>query len=222
MLVYILSIMKGLHTCIHLKNDKTWSTLRAVPIHHTELMCRCDIHLTYFGFGIYLQWVKQPQPIPQYTVVGTIECDNPDVLNKLLLGKQEHPQKKHLKKGANAAAGSQADLPRVEQELGIATSSRQQHGNQSTMQDSNIQQTIILPNKSKMTREQKSSESSDNPDQPFSLLTGTTDKVTTQITPEDTSLSNTTCSLPRTSVPKYEKSDYSVPIPSTSSSSQFR
>ena len=27
MLVCILSIMKGLHTCIHLKNGKTWSTL---------------------------------------------------------------------------------------------------------------------------------------------------------------------------------------------------
>ena len=54
MLVYILSIMKGLHTCIHLKNGKTWSTLRAIPIHHMELMHRCDIHLTYFGFGIYL------------------------------------------------------------------------------------------------------------------------------------------------------------------------
>ena len=222
MLVYILSIMKGLHMCIHLKNSKTWSTLRAVPIHHTELMCRCDIHLMYFGFGIYLGLVKRPQPIPQYTVVGTIACDNPDVLNKLLLSKQEHPQKKHLKKGASATAGSQADLPRVEQELRITTSSRQQHENQSTMQDSNIRQTIILPNKSKMTREQKSSESSDNPDQPFSLLTSTTDKVTTQITPEDTSLSDTTCSLPGTSVPKYEKSDYSVPIPSTSSSSQFR
>ena len=54
MLIYIVSIMKGLHTCIHLKNGKTWSTLRAVPIHHTELMRICDIHLMYFGFGIYL------------------------------------------------------------------------------------------------------------------------------------------------------------------------
>ena len=54
MLIYILSIMKGIHMCIHLKNGKTWSTLRAIPIHHTELIRICDIHLTYFGFGIYL------------------------------------------------------------------------------------------------------------------------------------------------------------------------
>ena len=58
MLVYVLSIMKGLHTCIHLKNCKTWSTLRAVLIHHEELMSRCDIHLTYFGFGIFLRLIK--------------------------------------------------------------------------------------------------------------------------------------------------------------------
>ena len=123
MLIYILSIMKGLHTCIHLKNGKTWSTLR--PIHHMELMHICDIHLTYFGFGIYLRLIKRPQPIPQYNVVGTIQCDNLDVLKKLLLGKQELPHRKHLKKAASAAAGSQVDLSRVEHELGIATTSTQ-------------------------------------------------------------------------------------------------
>ena len=223
MLVYILSIMKGLHMCIHLKNGKTWSTLRAVPIHRKELMHRCDIHLMYFGFGIYLRLVKQPHPIPQHTVVGTIQCDNPDVLNKLLLGKQEHPKKKHLKKAASAAAGSQVDLPTVEQELRIATSGRQQHKNHSTTQDSNVCQTIILPNRSVMVRGQKPSEPSDNLDLPFSLLTSTTDKVTTQTTPEDTSFFGTTVSaLPGTLSPKFEKPDHNVPIPSTSLTGQVR
>ena len=156
-------------------------------------------------------------------MVGTIQCDNPDVLNKLLLGKQELPKKKHLKKAASATAGHQADLPRVEQELGIATPSRQQHENHSTMQDSNVCQTINLPNRSVMTRKQKSSEPSDYLDLPFSLLTSTTDKVTTQTTLEDTSLSGTTsCALPGTSSPKYEKPHYSVPISSILSLSQAR
>ena len=57
-------------------------------------------------------------------MVGTIQCDNPDVLKKLLLGKQELPYKKHLKKAASATAGSQVDLPRVEQELGTGTTSK--------------------------------------------------------------------------------------------------
>ena len=113
--------MKGIHTCIHLKNGKTWSTLRAIPIHHMELIRICDIHLTYFGFGIYLQLLKRPQPIPQYNVVGTIQYDNPEILQKLLLSKQDFPQRKHLNKATSAAAGSPADLPRVEQELETAT-----------------------------------------------------------------------------------------------------
>ena len=74
-----------------------------------------------------------------------------------------------------------------------------------------------------MTREQKLSESSVNPDQPQLLLTGITDKATTQANLEDKSLpGTTTCALPGTSLPKYENPDYSVSIPSTSSSSQVR
>ena len=216
--------MEGLHMCIHLKNGKTWSTLRAVPIHHTELMCICDIHLTYFGFGIYLWLMKRPQPIPQYNVVGTIQCDNLDVIKKLLLGKQELPHRKHLKKAASAAAGSQVDLPRVEQELGIATTSKQgQHENCSSTQSSNVCDTTTLLNMSVMTREQKSNEPSVNQDQPQLLLTGITDKVTTQANLENKSLpGTTTCVLSGTTLPKYVNPDYSVPIPSTSSSSQVR
>ena len=74
-----------------------------------------------------------------------------------------------------------------------------------------------------VTREQKLSESSVNPDQPQSLLTGITDKSTTQANLEDKSLPDTTtCALPGTSLPKYENPDHSVSIPSTSSSSQVR
>ena len=57
MLVYILSIMKGLLICIHLKNGKIWSTLHVVLIHHAKMMSRCDIHMVYFSFGIFLRLV---------------------------------------------------------------------------------------------------------------------------------------------------------------------
>ena len=74
-----------------------------------------------------------------------------------------------------------------------------------------------------MTREQKSNEHSVNPDQPQLLLTGITDKATTHANLEDKSLpGTTTCTLPGTTLPKYENPDYSVLIPSTSSSSQVR
>ena len=54
MTVYVLSLMKGLQTCIHLRNGKVWSTLHATPILHNELIERCEMHLAYLGFGILL------------------------------------------------------------------------------------------------------------------------------------------------------------------------
>ena len=119
-LVYILSIMKGLHTCIHLKNGKTWSTLREVLVHHDELMLRCDIHLAYFGSGIFLRLVQQPHLIPD--ILGTIYSDNPSLLNKLVTENQ-HAYKIRssstpgIKTSASAEAGSAADMPRLEREL---------------------------------------------------------------------------------------------------------
>ena len=118
LLVYILSIMKGLHTCIHLRNGITWCTLRAVPVHHTELMERCDIHLGYFGFGIFLQLIKRKLPI----VLGTIKCDNPDTLNELLATCHNQVEKsaKAPQKTASTAACNQSQLPHLSRELTIA------------------------------------------------------------------------------------------------------
>ena len=77
------------------------------------------------------------------------------------------------------------------------------------MQGSNVCDTTTLPNMSVMTREQKLSESSVNPHQPQSLLTGTTDKATTQANLDDKSLpGTTTCALPGTTLPKYETTVY--------------
>ena len=38
MTVYVLSLMKGILTLIHLKNGKIWSTLHATLMHHNELI----------------------------------------------------------------------------------------------------------------------------------------------------------------------------------------
>ena len=58
---------------------------------------------------------------------------------------------------------------------------------------------------------------------PVLIRTGITDKVTTQADLENRSLpGTTTCVLPGTTLPKYANPDYSVSIPSTSSSSQVR
>ena len=56
--VFFLSMITGKHTFIHLKNKRIWCTLKVVPLHHQELIERCEIHLVYMGFGIFLQLKK--------------------------------------------------------------------------------------------------------------------------------------------------------------------
>ena len=44
MTAYVLSVMKGIKTCVHLKEGKVWSTLHITPLHHDELMKWCKVH----------------------------------------------------------------------------------------------------------------------------------------------------------------------------------
>ena len=52
--VLFLSMITGQHTCIHLKQNRLWCTLETVPLLHDELLERCQGHLLYMGFGIFL------------------------------------------------------------------------------------------------------------------------------------------------------------------------
>ena len=88
MCLYVLCLMNGKHACVHLKNNKIWCTLCTVPLNHEELLSRCNIHLVYLGFGIFLELKQQPpleltiqigQP-----VLGTITSDDPTALNILV------------------------------------------------------------------------------------------------------------------------------------------
>ena len=117
--VYLLSMVTGNHTAIHLKNNKIWCTLKAVPLLHHELVERCPIHLVYIGLGIFLQLKKCK--IPESTgILGTISSEDPEVRAQLhLLVKTEKPDvdESLLKGNITAAAGSESQLQRVEQEL---------------------------------------------------------------------------------------------------------
>ena len=52
--VYFLSLVTGRHTFVHLKGGINWCMLKTVPLIHDELIERCDIHLVYLRFGIFL------------------------------------------------------------------------------------------------------------------------------------------------------------------------
>ena len=117
--VYLLSMVTGNHTAIHLKNNKIWCTLKAVPLLHCELVERCPIHLVYMGFGIFLQ-LKKRKNQESIRILGTISSDDPKVRTQLhLLVKTEKPDDDNSlqKRNITAAAGSESQLQHVEQEL---------------------------------------------------------------------------------------------------------
>ena len=67
--IYLLSLSTGVHTVIHLRNNKLWSTLKMIPATHSELLNICDQHLAYLGFGIFLRLERKPI---QVRILGTI------------------------------------------------------------------------------------------------------------------------------------------------------
>ena len=126
--------------------------MQAVPLNHDELLSRCSVHLVYLGFGIFLELKWQPplDPIVQITqlVLGTIISHNKAMLNTLVTQgvtgttadplpmpkvKLEDNSSNTVVPGnisvpvqgkpkATAAAGSAAQLPRVQAELQDNTS----------------------------------------------------------------------------------------------------
>ena len=69
---------------IHLKN-KLWCTLREKPHTHEEMLNRCEKHLVYLGFGIFLRLVKRPpHTLDMLPVLGTVSSDDPVTQRKLL------------------------------------------------------------------------------------------------------------------------------------------
>ena len=67
--VFLLSLSTSVHTFVHLKNNKLWSTLKTIPATHSELLNICDQHLAYLGFGIFLRLERKPI---QVRILGTI------------------------------------------------------------------------------------------------------------------------------------------------------
>ena len=69
MCAFLLSLSTGVHTVVHLNNNKLWSTLKTIPATHSELLSICDQHLAYLGFGIFLKLERKPI---QKNILGTI------------------------------------------------------------------------------------------------------------------------------------------------------
>ena len=113
---------------VHLKN-KLWGTLHDKPQSHKEMLNRCEKHFVYLNFGIFLHLEKRPPTLDMLPILGTVSSDDPATQRELLYcvgvtiktksaftrTTPAAKMAKHPK--ASAAAGSKAQLERVEAEM---------------------------------------------------------------------------------------------------------
>ena len=124
---------------IHLKN-KLWCTLREKPHSHEEMLNHCEKHLVYLGFDIFLRLEKRlSRTLDMLPILGTVSSDGPVTQRKLLhqIGMTIKTESgftgttsvaKTVKRPtASAAAGSMAQLERVESEMKAETSTTKPH-----------------------------------------------------------------------------------------------
>ena len=122
--VYLLSLATGVHTFVHLKNNKIWCTLKNVPTSHHELQNQCEQHLVYLGYGIFLCLQRRPT-IP--AILGTVSGADPATQQLLLasvgksiksdIGLTGTTDGKIQSTKASAAAGSELQLAHLEAEM---------------------------------------------------------------------------------------------------------
>ena len=127
--MYLLSIATGVHTMVHLKN-KLWCTLHDKPQSHEEMLNHCEKHLVYLGFGIFLCLEERPPPtLDMLPILCTVSSDDPATQRELLhhigmtiktesgLAGTTQVAKTAKYPKTSAAAGSKAQLVRVETEM---------------------------------------------------------------------------------------------------------
>ena len=97
--LFILSLITGVHCCVHLKRHNYWNTLKETPIMHIEYMQRCNIHLAFVQRGIFVELtlrttlvsyklfgVDNPVELEEKTlvVIGTLTSEEDTTLDLLL------------------------------------------------------------------------------------------------------------------------------------------
>ena len=126
--VYLLSLATGVHTFVHLKNNKIWCTLQNVPTSYYKLQNKCEQHLVYLGYGIFLHMQRRQLTIP--TILGMVSGQDPATQQLLLVsvgktikvdpgltGTTDGKNQVTKVSKASAAAGSELQLARLEAEM---------------------------------------------------------------------------------------------------------
>ena len=125
--VYLLSLATGVHTFVHLRNNKIWYTLQNIPTSHNELQNKCEQHFVYLGYGIFLCMQRRPT-IP--AILGIVSGQDPATQQLLLAsvgktikldpgltGTMDGKTQVTKVSKASAATGSESQLACLEAEM---------------------------------------------------------------------------------------------------------
>ena len=138
--LFVLSIITGVHCCVHLKWHNYWTTLKETLVAHMEYMPRCNIHLSYLGQGTYVELtlrtalvsykifsVDHPVELEEKTpvVIGTLTCEE-DVTLDVLLKETLQPR---VETEQSTEPNTQLHPPSVIMDLAPLIDTQVQHGN---------------------------------------------------------------------------------------------
>ena len=84
--------MLDMHTVVHLRNDRLWTTFKDQSLSHDELVRICNFHLVYLGRGLFVELTERIQPLTtveenadsKMVVIGELTLDEEDTLNKVI------------------------------------------------------------------------------------------------------------------------------------------
>ena len=57
--LYGLNLMLSIHTLVHLKNNRLWTTIKNPSPNHDNLLKMCNFHLVYVGRGLFVELTER-------------------------------------------------------------------------------------------------------------------------------------------------------------------
>ena len=87
-----LNLMLDMHTIVHLKNDRLWTTIKNRSLSYDELLKMCNFHLVYLGRGLFVELMERKWPLTiveenadtKTVIIGELTFDEQDTLNKVI------------------------------------------------------------------------------------------------------------------------------------------
>ena len=185
--VFILSLVTGVHCCLHLKQQKYWTTLKEKPSTYAEFMQRCNVHLAYLGHNNSIELtlrttkvsykffgIDNPVDLEETVpvVIGTLTSEESSTLN-MLIDENPHPM---LESADDVKSGSQPQDDVLGPDQLLASTAEVTHKNQDAEE-------MAHSSNENMTREDEKSDlelnliTHDNDDSDITKICDTTEKM---------------------------------------------